>query len=173
MRGSTSRPANDAWEALLAAHAVLMREFAAEDIWQEASMREYDVLYTLSKCPEPVRIGELNRHVLLSQPALSRMVDRLADRGLVERSPDPADRRGVRLALTDAGRACQRRIGRRHARSVARAMTARASGAELRQLEAICRKLACEPGPATERRKAERGKAERRKAEDRKEDTRS
>jgi DNA-binding MarR family transcriptional regulator len=153
MRRPTSRPANDAWEALLAAHAELMRGFAAEDIWQEASMREYDVLYTLSKCPEPVRIGELNRHVLLSQPALSRLVGRLADRGLVERSPDPADRRGVRLALTDAGRACQRRIGRRHARSVAKAMTARVAAAELRQLEATCQKLACRPGPATEHRK--------------------
>jgi DNA-binding MarR family transcriptional regulator len=150
MRRPTSRPANDAWEALLAAHAELMREFAAEDIWQEASMREYDVLYTLSKCPEPVRIGELNRHVLLSQPALSRLVDRLAGRGLIERSPDPADRRGVRLALTDAGRACQRRIGRRHARNVAQAATARVSAAELRQLEAICQKLACRPGPAIE-----------------------
>ena len=61
-------PANDAWEALLSAHAALMKEFAAEDIWGDLSMREYDVLYTLSKCPEPVRIGELNRHVLLSQP---------------------------------------------------------------------------------------------------------
>ena len=82
-------PANDAWEALLSAHAALMKEFAAEDIWGDLSMREYDVLYTLSKCPE-LRIGELNRHVLLSQPALSRLVDRLAERGLLERKPDPA-----------------------------------------------------------------------------------
>jgi len=27
--------ANDAWEALLSAHAVLMKQFAAEDIWQD------------------------------------------------------------------------------------------------------------------------------------------
>ena len=60
--------ANDAWEALLNAHAVLMKQFAAEDIWTDVSMREYDVLYTLSKCAEPVRISELNRYVLLSQP---------------------------------------------------------------------------------------------------------
>ena len=97
--------ANDAWEALLSAHAVLMKQFAAEDIWADVSMREYDVLYTLSKCPGPIRISELNRHVLLSQPALSRLVDRLAERGLVERRPDPADGRSVRLALTEAGRA--------------------------------------------------------------------
>ena len=87
-------------------------------------MREYDVLYTLSKCREPVRISELNRHVLLSQPALSRLVDRLAERGLVERQPDPADGRGIRLSLTDAGRELQRQVGRQHARSVARAMAA-------------------------------------------------
>jgi DNA-binding MarR family transcriptional regulator len=134
--------ANDAWEALLSAHATLMKQFAAEDIWDDVSMREYDVLYTLSKCPEPQRISELNRHVLLSQPALSRLVDRLAERGLVERCADPADGRGVRLSLTEAGRAVQRRIGRQHARGVARAMTAGLDPAELEQLETICLKLA-------------------------------
>jgi DNA-binding MarR family transcriptional regulator len=134
--------ANDAWEALLSAHATLMKRFAAEDIWDEVSMREYDVLYTLSKCREPINMTELNRHVLLSQPALSRLVDRLAERGLVERRSDPADGRGVRLSLTEAGRARQRDIGRRHARGVNRAMTARLSRGELAQLEMICRKLA-------------------------------
>ena len=138
-------PANDAWEALLTAHATLMRQFAAEDVWADVSMREYDVLYTLSKCPEPQRISELNRHVLLSQPALSRLVDRLAERGLVHRQADPADGRGVRLSLTEAGQALQRQIGRRHARGVARAMTTELTPAELRQLEAICLKLAGTP----------------------------
>jgi DNA-binding MarR family transcriptional regulator len=141
----TRHPANDSWEALLSAHAALMKQFAAADIWADVSMREYDVLYTLSKDPEPQRISELNRHVLLSQPALSRMVDRLAERGLLERQPDPADGRGVRLSLTACGAALQRRIGRRHARGVARAMTARLDHAELRQLAAICQKLAGPP----------------------------
>ena len=134
--------ANDAWEALLTAHAVVMKQFAAEDIWTDVSMREYDVLYTLSKDPEPLRLSELNRHVLLSQPALSRLVERLAERGLVERCSDPADGRGVRLSLTGPGRALQRQVGRQHARGVARAMTAGLAPAELRQLETICRKLA-------------------------------
>jgi DNA-binding MarR family transcriptional regulator len=138
----TSRLANTAWEALLSAHAVLMKEFAAEDIWQDVSMREYDVLYTLAKCREPVRMGELNRHVLLSQPALSRMVDRLVERGLVARHPDPDDGRGVCLALTEAGATVQRRIGGRHARSVARAVSAGLDADELRQLAVLCRKLA-------------------------------
>ena len=141
--------ANDAWEALLSAHAVLMKQFAAEDIWAEVSMREYDVLYTLSKCREPLRISELNRHVLLSQPALSRLVDRLAERGLVARQADPADGRGVRLALTGAGRELQRQVGRRHARSVARALTGALDRGELRQLESVCLKLARQPATAS------------------------
>jgi DNA-binding MarR family transcriptional regulator len=134
--------ANAAWEALLSAHAAAMKRFAARDIWAEASMREYDVLYALSKCAAPIRLSELNQHVLLSQPALSRLVDRLAGRGLLQRQADAADGRSVLLSLTAEGRAVQRRIGRRHARDVAQAMTAGLTPAELAQLETLCLKLA-------------------------------
>jgi DNA-binding MarR family transcriptional regulator len=144
----TSRLANDAWEALLSAHATLMRQFAAEDIWGQVSMREYDVLYTLSKGSGPVRIGELSQHVLLSQPALSRLVHRLAERGLIDCEPDPADGRAVSVSLTEVGRVRQREIGRRHARSVAAAVTARLDRGELAELTAICRKLAARPPAA-------------------------
>ncbi|MFS8096620.1 MarR family transcriptional regulator [Lentzea alba] len=133
--------ANEAWESLMRAYAVLMKQFAAEDVWGDLTMREYDVLYTLSKCDGPLRMSELNRHVLLSQPALSRMVDRLVDRGLVERCPDPGDRRGVRLSLTPAGRKTQLEIGRPHARSVTRALNV-LTPVELEQLAAITAKLA-------------------------------
>lgn len=134
--------ANSAWEALLEAHSTLVKRFQADDAWGDLTMREYDVLYTLSKCPEPVRLGELNRHVLLSQPAMSRLVDRLAARGLVARDPDPADRRGVRLSLTAPGRDRQRQIGARHAREVSRALRAALTPDELTQFEELCRKLA-------------------------------
>lgn len=137
----TRHPANDAWEALLGAHTCLMRLFSAAEVWEDFSMREYDVLYTLARCGGPVRLSELNRHVLLSQPALSRLVDRLAGRGLISRAADPADGRGVRLTLTAAGRAVQRRIGARHARSVASVLRERLTTAELRQLEQLCARL--------------------------------
>jgi DNA-binding MarR family transcriptional regulator len=141
IKADAGHPANDAWEALLTAHASLMRRFNAEDLWEDFSMKEYDVLYTLSKCETPVRLSELNRHVLLSQPALSRMVDRLTDRGLVSRAADPRDGRRLGLSLTEEGRAVQRRIGRRHGRSVAQAMLTGLTPAELRQLEELCAKL--------------------------------
>jgi DNA-binding MarR family transcriptional regulator len=138
-------PANDAWEAMLAAHATLMRRFGAEEVWEDVSMKEYDVLYTLSKCPEPIRPTDLNQHVLLSQPALSRLVDRLVARGLVQRVADSRDLRTVRLSLTEDGRALQRRVGRRHARSVAQAMRSALTPAELAQLTAISAKLTDPP----------------------------
>jgi len=133
--------ANDAWESLLTVHATFMKSFAAEPIWGDVSMKEYDVLYALSKSAGPVRISDMHRRVLLSQPALSRMVDRLVERGLVERCPDDDDRRVVRLTLTEAGRACQRHVGRAHARDVTAAMTARVSDADLEELRRITRAL--------------------------------
>jgi DNA-binding MarR family transcriptional regulator len=139
-----ARLANESWEALLTAHAEMMRQFEQEDVWCEVSRTEYDVLYTLSKCKRPIRLGELNRRVLLSQPALSRMVDRLVERGLVQRETDPSDARGVLLGLTEAGRAQQCSTGRAHALNVARTMTAAFDDDELRQLMALCRKLTVE-----------------------------
>ena len=128
-------------------HAVLMKQFAAEDIWDEVSMREYDVLYTLSKGPEPVRLSDLNRHVLLSH-RLSRLVDRLAERGLVERcTPTPPT--GVACGCrspTPAG-SCSAESG---AGTPAAWPASGLTAAELAQLETICRKLAAAPMAATD-----------------------
>lgn len=135
------RLANRAWESVLTAHTVLMRRFAETPIWDQVSMREYDVLYTLSKHGDPIRIGELQSGVLLSQPALSRMVDRLVERGLVERTPDPSDGRVVRVALTEEGRELQRDVGRKHAKDVTEAVGGTLDEGDLEALERICTKL--------------------------------
>ena len=138
----SDRLANQAWEALMTAHARLLRQFAADD-WEDLSMREYDVLYTLAK-RGPSRIGELGESVLLSQPGLSRLVDRLAQRGLVERFADPADGRSVQVGLTPQGAACQKKVGRRHARAVAQAMAV-LTPSEQQQLLTLAGKLAPTP----------------------------
>jgi DNA-binding MarR family transcriptional regulator len=136
-----ARLANDSWESLMTAHAEMMRQFDLEDVWDEVSKTEYDVLYTLSKCGAPIRLSELNRRVLLSQPALSRMVDRMVERGFVRREADERDGRGVLLSLTEDGRAQQRSTGRRHALNVSRTMNATFDPDEMRELMRLCRKL--------------------------------
>jgi len=136
-----ARLANDSWESLMTAHAEMMRQFDQEDVWDEVSRTEYDVLYTLSKCRKPIRLSELNRRVLLSQPALSRMVDRMVERGFVQREADEQDGRSVLLSLTDAGREQQRSTGRRHALNVSRTMNDTFDPDEMRELMRLCRKL--------------------------------
>ncbi|MCI9889705.1 MarR family transcriptional regulator [Micrococcales bacterium 31B] len=142
------RLANEAWEAVLTAHNRLTAAFAADGTFKEVSMREYDVLYTLAKRDAPLRLGEVQSGVLLSQPALSRLVDRLAARGLVARSHDDTDGRAVRLSLTALGRDVQRRVGRAHARCVARELHAALTGDDQRELRRIASALAAGPAPA-------------------------
>lgn len=53
---------------------------------------------------EGASLTELAAFVGVDAGALSRMIERLSQKGLVVREPDPASRRSVRLRLTDAGR---------------------------------------------------------------------
>ena len=66
---------------------------------------EFDVLATLRRSGEPYSLTptELYRSTMLSSAAMTNRLDRLEGRGLVRRSPDPDDRRGVLITLTEEG----------------------------------------------------------------------
>lgn len=131
-----------AWEALFRAQVAVVRRLAADDVWDEVTMKEYDVLYTLSRGPaDGLRLKDLNADVLLSQPSLSRLVDRLVTRGLVERRAVADDLRGTRVVLTDDGRAVQKRVGRRHVASIDTAMSGALSTDELATLTGLSNRL--------------------------------
>lgn len=68
---------------------------------------EFDLLASLRRSGEPFQLspGELARAMVLSPAATTNRLQRLADRGLVTRRPDPADARHGLVALTNAGRA--------------------------------------------------------------------
>lgn len=140
--------ANEAWEALLSAQVSLMRRFAADPIWDQLSIREYDILYTLSKESGGLRISRLNDKVLLSQPALSRLLDRMESRGLIDRAADPRDKRAVLICATENGSAAQRRVGAKHALSVAASVTDRLTDDELDTVRELCDRLAGPPNNA-------------------------
>lgn len=56
-----------------------------------------------------VRMGEASEDLALSDGVMTGVVDRLQERGVVTRSPDPSDRRAVRISLTPAGERLARR----------------------------------------------------------------
>jgi DNA-binding MarR family transcriptional regulator len=66
---------------------------------------EWKVLGALRLRGEPYRSspGQLAKHEELSSGAMTNRLDRLEERGLIRRLPDPDDRRGVLVELTEAG----------------------------------------------------------------------
>lgn len=76
--------------------------FAAHDLetW------EFDVLAALRRTGRPYALspGQLLAQTMVTSGTMTNRVDRLETRGLVQRLPDPADRRGVRVRLTPRGK---------------------------------------------------------------------
>lgn len=114
-----------AWVALQAAHArvaaSLAKALAAEC---DLTISEFDVLVHLSQAdPGSTRLSDLCPAVQLSQPALSRLITRLEQRGLVQRGQSSDDRRAVPVHLTDAGHALLDRATPIHAACIHDALT--------------------------------------------------
>lgn len=139
---SPARLAAQTWEALFRAQVAVMRRLQGGPAFKDLAVNEYDVLFTLSGCPSGwLRQNELNDHVLLSQSSLSRLVERLEKRGLVERRPAPDDGRGVLVRLTEDGRELQKRIGREHVRDIAALVAPALTAEEQRELLRLTEKL--------------------------------
>lgn len=139
---SDKRLAVDAWEALFRSQVSVMRHLHSEFPSGELSLNEYDVLLNLTQQEtRSLRIKDLNGHLLLTQPSVSRLIDRLAARGIVCKSSDPNDARGIIVGLTDTGLDVYRRVAVKHAESIARRVGLALTDHELRQLIALCTKL--------------------------------
>lgn len=139
---SPVRLAAETWEALFRAQVAVMRRLQSGPAFKALALNEYDVLFTLSRCPSGwLRLNELNDNVLLSQSSLSRLVERLEKRGLLERMPAPQDGRGILLKLTDAGRDLQKQIGREHVRDISALITPALTPSEQRELLRLTEKL--------------------------------
>lgn len=66
----------------------------------------YDLLATLRRNGEPFSLTPtlLQAEMMLSSGATTYRIDLLEKRGLLERKPDPSDRRGTLVSLTPAGK---------------------------------------------------------------------
>lgn len=139
---SHRRLATDSWESLLTSQVAMMRELQKEPLFKELGSREYDILYQLSRCSSGwLRLNELNEHVLLTQPSISRMVDRLESRGLIQRKSAEDDKRGVLIGLTEKGVAKQKTVGRAHVQRIMELMEVALTDDEMRTLQDLTSKL--------------------------------
>jgi DNA-binding MarR family transcriptional regulator len=125
-----------AWRGMLATHS---RVIAAldEDLEREHGLPlgSYEVLLHLAEAPDrSLRMGALADGLLLSRSGLTRLVDRLAARGLVERHSCPDDRRGTFARLTPAGLELFERARPTHLRGVRERFLSHLDGEDLDNL---------------------------------------
>ncbi|MBA8901600.1 MULTISPECIES: MarR family transcriptional regulator [unclassified Phyllobacterium] len=103
---------------------------------------EFDVLATLRRSGEPYLLSptRLYEAAMISSGGMTNRLDRLERAGFVERRPDPGDRRGKLIALTDAGkRVIDETIGR-HVANEERILSALTQD-EQQTLNTLLRKL--------------------------------
>lgn len=88
----------------LARHLDLARRQSFAD--HDLETWEFDVLAALRRSGEPYAQspGQLAAETMVTSGTMTNRIDRLEARGLVRRDPDPHDRRGVRVVLTESGR---------------------------------------------------------------------
>ena len=108
--GTRATPGNEAPSleaSLIATVAPVMRHLVAHArrrrAWSELTYQQYNVLRMIDTMG-PQAQAEVARRLMVTAPVVTRLASALVDAGLVERRPDPSDRRAVLLALTPTGR---------------------------------------------------------------------
>ena len=93
-----------AWDALLRAHATLLRQLETDlESKTGLALADFDVLAQLAIAGGSLRMTELADRALISRSGMTRRVSRLVQERLVRRAHADADARGVVVQLTNAG----------------------------------------------------------------------
>lgn len=125
-----------AWQGLLHAHAKVTKRLDAElRDEHDIGLGDYDVLVRLARAPEGgLKMSQLAERAMLSPSSLTRVADRLVERGLVSRQRGAADTRVVYACLTDSGRIRVRAAARTHLRGIRQHFTSQLSNEQLQQV---------------------------------------
>ncbi len=105
------------WVVLSRAHSALTAHAEADVARHGLSLAEFGALEALFN-KGSLLVGELQRKVLKSSGGMTYVLDRLEDKGYVQRRPCETDRRAVYAELTDEGQALMERIFPGHAGSI-------------------------------------------------------
>lgn len=135
------RLAVDAWESLFRAQHEVLAEISADFDSGELTQAEYDVLLTVTRAPDmTARLRDVTANMLISQPSVSRLIDRMASAGLIVKAADPDDGRGALVHATPEGARRFRTLASQHGRAIAARMAV-LDDAELAQLRHLTAKL--------------------------------
>ena len=131
-----------AWQALLQAHASLMRELSTDlAMRSRLPLGDFDVLAQLAGAGGELRMTELAGKTFNSRSALTRRVDRLVEEGLVRRLEAVSDGRGVVIAITEVGLARLAAAIPVHLKGVSKLFIERLDDDELEVLERALNKV--------------------------------
>lgn len=128
-----------AWVVLSRAHAAVSARAQADIARHGVTQTEFGVLEALLH-RGPLLLSELKRKILVTAGGITYLVDRLQERGLVERRACERDRRAYYAALTPDGEALISRIFPEHAAAVEAAFDG-LTGDELAETARLLRKL--------------------------------
>jgi MarR family 2-MHQ and catechol resistance regulon transcriptional repressor len=127
------------WVVLSRAQAAVAQHAEADIARHDLTLAEFGILEALYH-RGPLLLGELQRKILVSSGGVTYLVDRLEQKGLVERQECPNDRRARYAVLTSAGTRLLDLIFPEHAKSIARAVSG-LTKAEQSQAIALLRTL--------------------------------
>jgi DNA-binding MarR family transcriptional regulator len=123
------------WRGFLSTHSRINGALGEE---MEAScgltLSEYEVMLKVAMSTVPPGVSEIAARMLISTSGISRLIDRLELRGLLERRLAEGDGRGRTVSLTDAGKVHFEEAHRVHLAGVRRLFLSRVDVPEQKQL---------------------------------------
>jgi DNA-binding MarR family transcriptional regulator len=118
---STDSPQIETYRLFLKLHRLFQELNRDEFRPYDLSTPQYAILFHASV--DGVPLSQICQHMLADNSNLTRMVDRLEARGLVQRAADPSDRRVTLVQLTEAGKALIDDLHPRHRELVEQRMS--------------------------------------------------
>jgi DNA-binding MarR family transcriptional regulator len=138
-----------AWAALLRTHAAVLPKLERALTPTGLPLTWYDVLLVVNAAPERrLRMSELGRQAVVSRERVSRVVTELEQHGLLERQPNPDDKRSSYAAITTEGRRRLRSAAPTYLAAVEKHFLSHLTDGEIRTLSKALGKLVAaeEPG---------------------------
>lgn len=133
----------EAWRNYLQSHASIVRKLDAELLAEhDLTTRDYEVLLYLSQASElRLAMSALAERTMLTRSGITRLIDGLVDRGLIERISCPNDARVSYAKLTGPGHEKLRQAGCTHIAGIHRLFLERFTLEEIEQLASLLGRL--------------------------------